>query len=454
MKYKLSRYIVITETSIDEIENQKLVYSTRTGGVIALKEETIKSLAAGYLTEVDESLIDNLIFSEILVPDYEDELDTILNEFQISNVDSNSLGMVITPSANCQLGCNYCGQVHSKINIEEDLSKKIYNHIVNKFSLKNYESLDITWYGAEPLMGINSIRNLSEKLISFCQEKRASYSATMITNGLNLNERNFNDLVTNMKVKSFQITIDGIRETHDNSRYTKKGKPTFDVIMNNVVNAVNNPLYEKEGVVITIRVNVHKGNYQEVENLLEYFHNINIHDKINMSFAPVHDWGNNKADQEVGLTLEEFATIEIDWMLKMKELKYKNMNLIPGRINGTCMTTTYDSELIDAKGEISYCWEVPYTPDFEANSEFIIGNVRDEDVYLKDTKVQPLRDWYSDIRNRNHNSHNCHACEFLPVCGGQCPISWYKGVRACPSFKVNMEDKLIFQYLNNNGLLD
>lgn len=453
MKYKLSKYLLITDVSIDDEQDQKLVYSTRTGEVILLNNTTINSIKDGNYSSLEESMIDKLIFSEIIVPEFEDELETILSEFEISKSDNDSLGMVITPSANCQLGCNYCGQTHSKVNITEDLSLKIFNHIKNKLSLKKYSSLDIVWYGAEPLMGINSIRNLSNQLINLCKEEKISYNASMITNGLNLNEKNFNHLVSNMKVKSFQITIDGVKETHDNSRYTKKGKPTFDVIMDNVFNAVNNPVYTKEKALISIRVNVHKENYLDVEKLLEYFTFLKIQDKILINFAPVHDWGNNNADKEVGLTLEEFSVLEIDWFLKMKELKFRNQNLIPSRIYGTCMTTTDDSELIDAKGEVSYCWEVPYTPDFENNKDLIIGNVSEEDLYLKDTIDMPLRNWYHDIKNKNHNSENCNACEFLPVCGGQCPVSWFKGVRACPSFKINMEDRLIMQYLNEKELL-
>lgn len=453
MKYKLSKYLLITDVSIDDEQDQKLVYSTRTGEVILLNNITINSIKDGNFSFLEESMIDKLIFSEIIVPEFEDELETILSEFEISKSDNDSLGMVITPSANCQLGCNYCGQIHSKINITEDLSLKIFNHIKNKLSLKKYSSLDIVWYGAEPLMGINSIRDLSHQLIELCEEENIRYNASMITNGLNLNEKNFNDLVSNMRVKSFQITIDGVKETHNNSRYTKKGKPTFDIIMHNVFNAVNNPIYTKEKALISIRVNVHKNNYLDVEKLLKYFSFLKIQDKILINFAPVHDWGNNNADKEIGLTLEEFSVLEIDWFLKMKELNFKNQNLIPSRIYGTCMTTTDDSELIDAKGEVSYCWEVPYTPDFENNKDLIIGNVSDENLFLKETIDMPLRNWYQDIRNRNHNSENCNACEFLPVCGGQCPVSWFKGVRACPSFKINMEDRLVMQYLNEKELL-
>lgn len=453
MKYKLSKYTFITDSYIDEEEEQKLVYSSRTGNVVVLKNDTIVNIKNGIFLNLEEQIINKLIFSEILVPDFEDELETVLKEFEISRSDNDSLGIVITPSANCQLGCNYCGQKHSTVNITKDLSSKIFEHIKNKLSLKKYSSLDITWYGAEPLMGINSIRELSNKLISLCKDKKINYGASMITNGLNLNQKNFIDLVENMKLKNFQITIDGIKETHDNSRYTKKGKPTFDVILKNVIDAVNNPIYLTEKVSINIRINVHKGNYLDVENLLQQFYELKIQDKIVMSFSPIHDWGNNNADKEIGLTLEEYSNLEIDWYLKMKQLKFRNQNLIPDRIFNTCMTTTDDSELIDAKGEISYCWEVPYTPDFEKNKEFIVGNISEENLYLKNTIDMPLRNWYNDIKNKSYNSENCNACEFLPVCGGQCPIAWYKGRAACPSFKINMEDRLIMQYINEKELL-
>lgn len=453
MKYKLSKYVVITDFIDDVLENQ-LVYSTRSGNVIILNKSTIELLKSATLNTIDFELLDKLITSQIIVPEFENEFETIIDEFEISKSDNNVLNMVITPSANCQLGCNYCGQIHNKTNISEDLSDKIYKHISNKLTLNNYSLLDITWYGAEPLMGIKSIKKLSDKFIALSITEKINYSSSMITNGLNLNQKNFNDLVLQMKVTDFQITIDGIKETHDNSRYTKKGKPTFDIILGNIINCVNNPIYEKEKVNITIRVNVHKNNYNDVEKLLELLYNLKIHNKVQMSFAPVHDWGNNSADKEVGLTLEEFSNLEIDWFLKMNELNFKKQNLIPGRIYGTCMTTSNDAELIDAKGEVSYCWEVPYTPDFESNKDLIIGNVStDENLYKKDTSKHPLRDWYNDIRDKKNNSSNCHSCEFLPVCGGQCPIAWFKDVKACPSFKVNMEDKLILQYLNENDFL-
>ncbi|AZB22157.1 SPASM domain-containing protein [Kaistella haifensis] len=452
MNYKLSRYVYVTNSSIGNEEEQKLIYSTKSGDVMIINESTLKKLQENNIKELGEEILDKLIFSEIVVPEEENEFKTLIDEFNLSKLDNDSLGLVITPTANCQLGCSYCGQSHSKINIDKELSNKIISHISNKLKLKKYSNIDLTWYGAEPLMGINAIRELSKKLIDICKFEGVIYNASMITNGLNLNLKNFEELVSDLNVRSFQITIDGIKETHDNSRYTKKGKPTFDVITKNLINAINSKSFFIYKPNFIIRVNVHKENFRDVENLLEYFKKVGIHDKITMSFAPVHDWGNNKADEQ-GLTIQEYSELEIEWNMKMQELGYNKVNLIPNRIYGTCMTTTDDAELIDANGKISYCWEVPYTSDFESDSGFFIGDLT-KAYYQGDISKQkdyPLRDWYNDIENGNNNSSNCKNCIYLPVCGGQCPISWYKGVRACPSFKFNMEERLILNYIEQNG---
>ncbi|NEW78618.1 MAG: SPASM domain-containing protein [Gelidibacter sp.] len=451
MKYKISNYIIIPDAYIGN-NKTRLVYSTRTGLVIAIEENTLENFRKSKFFGVPKNLIDSLIDSKILVPLEEDEFNSIIEQFENSKLADSTLNFVITPSANCQLGCYYCGQIHKKLNISQSLAEKIFLHIKNKLVYKKYTDMDIVWYGAEPLLGIKSIEYLSGKLIKLAQDSGINYHASMITNGLNLNKRNFENLVLNMNVKSFQITIDGIKESHDNSRYTKDLKPTFEIIFKNVIDSVNNPIYSSNKVSISIRVNIHKNNYKDVEKLIDYVYENNIHNKIHMNFAPVHDWGNNEADKKIGLNQDEFADLEIGWFLKMQNLGFISQNMIHRPIKNTCMTTKEDAELIDANGKISYCWEVPYTPEFELKDEFIIGDLNNENTYNNGSTIPPLRDWYNDIRNKKHNTNNCYGCTFLPICGGSCPISWYKDKPACPSFKFNIEDRLIMDFINNKEI--
>lgn len=450
MEYKLSQYAIITDPiNDDSINTNRIVYSTRSGVATIISDKVLGNIKKKEYSKIEDEMLFKLIKTELLVPEKCDELNMILDEFEIASSQNRTLGYTITPSANCQLGCNYCGQLHQKINIESSLEQKIIKHLSAKLAQNNYEHLDITWYGAEPLMGYKAINDLSKKLIKLCDKKGIGYSSSMITNGLSLKEGVFTNLVKNTRVTDYQITIDGIKETHDNSRMTKQGQPTFDIIFNNVIKAVNNPIYDQENCAITIRINVQRNNYKEVDVLLDLIYQKGIHDKVFMSFAPIHDWGNNDADTEIGLTPDEYAEIEIEWEIKMRQLGFRKNSLIPSRTYSTCMTTSSDGELIDAKGEISYCWEVPYTTGLEKDDALVIGNLNNEEnVYKSNYEEAPLRKWYNDIRTGKHNSDNCKTCTFLPVCGGACPISWYKGKPACPSFKYNIEDRLILGFLD------
>lgn len=446
MNLKLSSYLIIPGIQIDN-KNNYLVYSTRSGNSVVLNEITINDLQNSVFTNISEGLTKKLIENKILVDTNEDEFVSVINTFNEAKKNDTSLNFVIAPSANCQLGCNYCGQIHSKINIGIDLEKNIINHILNKLEYKEYKDIEVVWYGGEPLLAIKSMERLTNEIKNICESKKLSYSASIITNGLNLNTRTFENLVRKMNVKSFQITLDGTKKTHDNSRFTKELKPTFDIILNNIINGSKNPIYLSENVNISIRVNVHKNNFNEVNDLIELLYSNGVHDKIDLYFAAVHDWGKNEADDKIGLSHYEFAEKEIEWLIKMNNLGFKKSTILPPAITGTCMTTTDDSELIDATGKISYCWEVPYTDEFIKDNTLTIGNLN-EDTKLNYDRTLPLRDWFNDIKSGLNNSSNCRDCIFLPNCGGGCPISWYKDKPACPSFKYNIEDRLIMEYLS------
>ncbi len=450
MEYKMSQYSVVTEPLNDDPSNLfRIIYSTRSGVSTVISEEILNQIHNKDFSNIDSKICSKLMEAEIIVPETSNELEQILSEFEISSQNTKNLSYTITPTANCQLGCNYCGQTHKSTSIDPALEAKIEKHLKNKIDTKKYKNLDITWYGAEPLMGYKAIHSLSEKLLNLTAQNQMGYSALMITNGLSLKEKIFVDLVEKAKVKSFQITLDGVKKTHDNSRMTKQNNPTFDLIFRNIINAVNHPVYEKENCNIIVRINVSKKNCDEVPELLDLIYEKNIHDKVSIDFEPVHDWGNNDADLKIGLTNDEYAPLEVDWIIKMKQLGFKTSNLVPSRRYGTCLTTNPNDELIDADGKISYCWEVPYTEGNSSDEKLYIGDLNNEKAIYKDNyQDAPLRNWYNDIRTGKHNSHNCKTCTFLPVCGGACPISWYKGKPACPSFKYNIEERLILQYLD------
>lgn len=382
---------------------------------------------------------------QLLVPKNESELEKVMNENTAFLNDRKVLYHVLQPGANCQLGCHYCGQQHTKDMLPKELYHKVLDRIESKLvdDEFDYKAMTFTWYGAEPLMALRQIRELTPLLKDLAKKHSVVYSADMITNGLSLKTKIFEELVTDLNVRNFQITIDGMPEYHDTRRITKSGEKTFEIIMRNIVNAVNHPLYKEKRCEIGIRINIDYTNQNSVVPLLEMLASYNILDKVNLQFAEIVDWGKNGASKD-SLSITEFAEKEIDWILKLVQLGGSASSFIPEREYVACMVQEKNSEVFDAFGNIYPCYELPYTPAYE-NSDYLVGNIKDDPkTYKLDNS---LRNWDEHVKKADVS--DCNTCKFYPVCSGGCPKSWLEGDPSCPPFKFNIEDRLVLQYISN-----
>jgi uncharacterized protein len=441
--FKLSFYTVITDIlDEDATKPQRILYATRTGRAVVLYDEVLENIKSGNYDQIPNKVLFELISIEAIVPANENELESIIENNQAAIDDNRVLGFTIQPGASCQLGCGYCGQKHSKDYMTSDLYTKMIERIKGKIHNKPYNHLDIMWYGGEPLMALKQIRELTPELLSLTKENGMGYSAGMVTNALSLKEDIFYELVTSLNVKSFQITIDGTAEFHDQRRYTKEGsKPTFDIIFNNILKITSRADFEQLGARISIRCNADKNN---IEGIIPFIHLLaehNLQKKIQFYIAPIHDWGDNNAEKELGVAKNDFAELEIDWMIELIKLNF-GVSLLPARKQTVCMVVDPDAEVYDAFGNVSTCWEIPYTPVFE-NSEYVIGNLKSAKEIV--TEDIPMRNWNSNIRE---GKTWCKTCNLLPVCGGSCPKHWLEGNPACPTFKFNIQDRLVLHYIN------
>jgi uncharacterized protein len=436
---KLSKYILSTD-SLEEasLPGKRIIFSTRTATSILIEEPIYEKLVGGRLREVDPEIIGTLIKKEFLVPDDQDEFDHVMSMNSANKKDSNFLSMTIQPSANCQLGCHYCGQQHTKNYASETVIGKYYERIVTLLDKRKYVGMNITWYGGEPLTGLSAIRSTSRKLIALCDERDMGYMSDMITNGLSLKPEIFEQLVRECKVKRYQITLDGTAESHDQRRIVKNGGATFDIITRNIIDVVNLPLYTEEHCNITIRVNIDRTNWQYVEPLIDFIKDNDLNNKVNIYFAPVVDFGGNDAGKD-GLEKNFFAEKEIEWLLRCFENRIK-VKVLPERQYTACMVENENSEVLDAFGNIYACWEFPYSIAY-SQGDALIGNIfSPEDTYNRHAL---LRDWTDTVKS---GKTWCKTCTHLPVCGGGCPKSWHEGTPACPPFKFNYKDKLLLDY--------
>ena len=451
MNFVTSRYLAFSEPFDDQKGKLKrILFSTRTSATVLIDDSAIQKILDNNYTDFDDELLDLLFSMEIIIPENENEFEEIMIQNN-SLLDVNShLDLTIQPTANCQLGCHYCAQEHSKNNMNNDVYARTLERVTSKLESKKFKNLSVTWYGGEPLNALSQLKKISTEIIELCKINNVEYDGSIITNGLSLKPNIFKDLYLNHNVLHYQITLDGTAEHHDKRRITKKGEHTFNIIFKNIIDIINLDCYqEKVKEPILIRTNIDKTNLNSIKDLVDLFAENDAQGKIQFSFAPIVDWGDKKYGTIDGFTKRDFADIEIDLLLYAHQKGFLiDTSLVPKREFMPCMVVAKDSEVFDAFGNVYPCYEFTYTPAYNEDKHKI-GNLLDKNFIPND--LATTRNWYNDIRKEDFA--NCNKCELLPVCGGGCVKNLYNDETGCPSFKFNISDRLLIDYLNKNQAL-
>ncbi len=441
MNYKLSKYLVFSEPIINS--NYRLVYSTISTTLTLLKVNIYdKLINKDFFSLKNDSIFDRLISSKIIIDKTRNELEQIIKYNKKAIANENVLYQIISPSANCQLGCNYCGQVHTKKSLDDNLNKKITARIAVNITLKKYKHLHIGWFGAEPLMGLKNIKKLTLGFMNLANKNNCSYSANMITNGLSLKKDIFFDLVEKYKITKFEITLDGTQKHHDLRRHTKLKEKTFSLIFKNLKNIVNDNRFEKSKHKIIIRCNVDSSNYKSTYDLINLLEVEKILDKISFYTAPIHSWGNDAHLKS--LTHEEYSEFQIETFIELIDKKHKVV-LLPGIKTPIVCTSLYEhAEVFDTDGNVFNCTEISQVPIYENDDSFKVKKLYDE-TYTNNNR--PYSSWNDDILN---GEVPCTNCVILPICGGACPKLWKENISPCPPIKYNIKDRLLLHFSQNN----
>lgn len=447
MFFKLSHYVVFSG-QIDKT-GRVLVFSTRSGKILFISPLCHKCLISNSIQFIPTLILNQLIEAKVVVEREEHELETIVKEnITSSNNDNGVLRVVIQPSANCQLGCYYCGQSHSKNSISERTYTSIINRIVRKLDTGEYDKLDICWFGGEPLMALDEVREITQKLQIICAERAINYMAHMVSNGLSLKAHVFTELARDLGVRSIEITLDGLEDDHNKHRYTKGGGKSFATIYSNLKSIVCGEYFDQLDCKITIRCNIDEANKDSYMPLMVQLKKDGIASKAFCYPASIYSWGNDAHKGAVERNL--FAQKELIWKSELFQMGF-NTKIIPGRKKRLCLATIPSEEMVDAFGNIYNCTEIPYVPAYD-NAEYKLGVVGDDTYFplpvIKASDAANLANWNNTLRE---NVFPCHSCNMLPVCGGGCPKQWYEGNAPCPSAKYVMPERLLFYYLTQRS---
>ncbi|GAA0790354.1 radical SAM/SPASM domain-containing protein [Hathewaya limosa] len=434
MKYKKSKYNII----IDKLENGNiLLFNTFTCAFGVLQNNNvsfyndIENVEVNNLDNEYKELIELMVKQGFIVEEDLDEFQLLKVREKLARYSSTrQRHLTIAPTLACNMACPYCFENKRDRKGMSDETKKILIKFIEGF-IKDAEFFEVVWFGGEPLLELETIRQLSKEFIKICDKKQIEYKSSIVTNGILLDSKTATILESECKLTHAQITIDGLRNTHNKRRILKNGESSFDIIVNNIDSIKNK-------IPISIRVNVDKNNEKEVNKLIDFFvleKKWGKDDKVRFYFGPIE-----KSTEECRISDSKcFNAIEFAELLKNVYEKLYNLGythcfdkLFSGNKIMSCGAITKNSLVIDAEGDIYTCWNAL------GFKEYCVGNVR-KTLMLNGKWLQWLSLDYPDV---------CTKCEFLPMCQGSCAFKRLQNgnIPKCSFNKLSYKDLLKYIY--------
>lgn len=225
-------------------------------------EEVRSLLSQSKVINDSSEIICKLISMGYLVSENLDEK-ALRSCLQMKYLTDTKLHLVVHVTRACDFRCIYCYMDFEPVFLSEDTQQGIINFVRN--NIHKYSGVMISWFGGEPLLGVNIIEKVSNELLAICKAHRKPYTASITTNGYRLTPDVYERLVR-CRVKNFTITIDGKKELHDKQRVLADGRPTFDTIINNLLYIKSN--YKNPMQRFNLRTNITKDHY---DSLIEYY---------------------------------------------------------------------------------------------------------------------------------------------------------------------------------------
>lgn len=396
---KWSKYNHITRSSKHGI----FIFNSVTNSFIKIdpelleKIEAVENWSAG-LKKFEDDFVKVLLAHRIIVPEDFDSEVFLQKKYlkYMSSIKTSEVGLTIATTTGCNFKCPYCYEEGVKsINMSQDVEDAIVKYIE---TVK--KPIDITWYGGEPLINWATIQRLTQKISEIKPKEMVKYA--LITNGYSLTPEKC-DYFAHVNLKHIQITLDGIENTHNKSRISKNGKPSYQKIMDNIDYA----LKTLPNTYIAIRVNIgahNKDDYPILRKEIysrwgEYRKNLGMH------FAFIIDY---KCNNSLCLTTRQ-------QMAYVRELYEKHMiitrNIFPVNNSGVCCANKIDSFVIAPDGILYKCWV-----DI-GKEEKKIGTIFEPDNI---SNFGLLSEYFGDDKFSNPK---CMKCFLLPLCGGLCPAA-------------------------------
>ena len=315
----------------------------------------------------------------------------------------------------CNLACQYCfaeeGEYHGRRALMSfEVGKKALDFLIANSG--NRRNLEVDFFGGEPLMNWEVVKQLVEYGSSKEKEYNKNFRFTMTTNGVLLNDEIME--YCNREMSNVVLSLDGRKEVNDKMRPFRGGKGSYDLIV---------PKFRKFAEMrgdrdYYVRGTFTRHNLDFSKDVMEFadlgFRSMSIEPVV---AAPEEEYAIREED--LPQIMEEYDRLAEEYLKRKKEGRgfnffHFNIDLNQGpcvakRLSGCGSGTEYLA--VTPWGDLYPCHQ------FVGQEEFLLGNV--------DTGVtnERIRDEFKLCNV--YAKDKCRDCFARFYCSGGCAANSY-----------------------------
>jgi uncharacterized protein len=310
----------------------------------------------------------------------------------------------------CNMGCSYCyadqgdfGGPSKKMSLET--AKKSIDMLIN--SRQKGDNVQLTFLGGEPLMNRQDLRLATEYAATLAARKQLSIKFSITSNGTLMRE----DDARFFEEYGFAVTIslDGLKEAHDNLRPFKNGSGSFD----RIIDKIQPLLAIQKQMQVSARVTVTPDN-MDLASALDDFIDMGFH---SVGFSPLLKSSNGEKEMSAK-DLEHLLAGMIACGLKFEHAtlqgkRYPFLNMVNAlKEIGKGTHRPYPCGAgagymgVSADGELAACHRFVNEPKGKMGSLEKGIDASLQNSWLEERHV--------------HNQSPCNSCWARYLCGGSC----------------------------------
>lgn len=376
--------------TIVSLGKQQVLYNTITNKFVVLSDAIKEALKCETVSPLSLKLESN----NYLVKDDVDEKQMIESLFVQRRFSSKVYQLTLNTSLDCNLCCWYCYETHAKkTNMSLELVKNILLHLEIKSQADPFKILELSFFGGEPLLNYKAIKALLEGVKMLSGRFDFDIHLTFVTNGTLINQK-YVELLKEFKVR-FQITIDGNKDTHNNTRKYKSkllGTDSYGRIMDNL-----KLLNEQEAeFYFIVRVNYETDTLKSISKLMA---DLEFLDKRRTALSLHRVWQHKATEEDSALLIDAINYINsMGFVVSTFPLATNLEN---------CYADNYNQAIINYDGNVYKCTARDFSSEQPSGKLNSLGLIEWNAPLLLDRLALDI-------------PQKCKDCLLLPSCTGIC----------------------------------